>query len=360
MTPSVFTESAKTGLIYIDVLRIMAIVLVITGHVCIDLTEYEAMQTWLKAGIVGAFFGSFCINSLPIFIMLSGMLLLDKSNHESLAIFYKKRVKKVLIPFIAWLFLYYAYYLTIRGDQFSALGFVRELLVGWNTDHIPWHLWYLLMILSLYIFTPIIRAITDNLDRKVLIGFLGILFVYEFIFPLIGELFQIELGLYTYKSLSSIYLFYYLLGFVLSTREHKDNNGSLFAIFVVGYLTTFLGTVYAFLNGYNASLYNTNRLNVLIMVISIFLLIKNLCGATLKRAVLISAIRKIGSMTFGIYLVHIMIMSSLGRGDFGIRVTRDLVNPLIGIPVLTTVVFLLSLLAVYVMKKIPIIKEIVP
>ena len=71
------------------------------------------------------------------------------------------------------------------------MGFFREFLVGWNTDHIPWHLWYLPMILSLYIFTPAIRAITENLDRKALMGFLGILFVYEFILPLFGELFQI-------------------------------------------------------------------------------------------------------------------------------------------------------------------------
>jgi surface polysaccharide O-acyltransferase-like enzyme len=346
-------EPPKKYLVYADFLRIIAVLLIIIGHLCDDLSNYKTILTWFNGSVLGVFYVSFAVISVPIFIMLSGMLLLGKNTDENLAVFYKKRIKKVLIPYIVWMVIYYFHDLIIQGDPFDAIKFIKEILIGWNTDHISWHLWYLPMILSLYIFTPFIKTIMDKLDRTSLIGFLMILFLYESIFPLIGEFFQIQLGLYTYKPMSSYYLFYFVLGYVLNTFDFNIKNRSLLPFFIIGYFTTFLGTMYSFMYGYGTPLYGFNRLNVVLMSTSFFLIMKNLNTVTIKSTAFLKLIKKLSSMTFGVYLVHIIIIELLLQG-------LGYTHPLKGIPLLLIMTFLLSNMVVYIMQRIPFLKEIVP
>lgn len=352
-------STKDTHLISVDVLRISAAFLVVLGHVTAPFAEYEVMETWRTASVASLFYGPFCILSIPIFIMLSGMLLLEKNINDNIMGFYKRRINKVLIPMIVWILIYYGYNIISKGEAFSLISFMEEFLVGWKTDHIPWHLWYLPMILSLYVFAPMIKTITEHVDRTVLMGFVLVMFVYECILPLIGEFFQIELGLYTYRTFSSIYLFYFMLGYTLNSGVFDISPRALTAMFWIGFFTSWLGSVFAYSIGYDMSLIGIARLNTVIMAVSVFLLMKK--GAfVIKSSRIQGIVRELGRLSFGVYLIHILMIDTLTRGDLGVKITPYFIHPLIGIPIQAIAAFALSIVAVYFMRRIPLIRAIVP
>ena len=88
---------------WVDILRFISVFLVIIIHVSTPL-----VNNWREAShrdfMVGNLYDSLSRVSVPIFFMVSGYLLLGKK--ESLASFYKKRLKKILFPFVAWSVLY--------------------------------------------------------------------------------------------------------------------------------------------------------------------------------------------------------------------------------------------------------------
>jgi len=89
---------------YIHKLRILAIYAVVTGHVTIWMTqgaEPFSFNWWLGCWI---FF--LCVCSIPVFVMVSGALLLDDRRRESAVEFYRRRLYRVGIPFVVWSVVY--------------------------------------------------------------------------------------------------------------------------------------------------------------------------------------------------------------------------------------------------------------
>ena len=82
---------------YLDVMRLMAIIGIIFCHASIT---YVVSDMGTANFYVSAFFDCFRDFCVPIFVMLSGALLIGK--RDSLITFFKKRLSRILIPFIFW------------------------------------------------------------------------------------------------------------------------------------------------------------------------------------------------------------------------------------------------------------------
>src|SRR5258708_1620893 len=89
-----------------DLIRALAIVLVIVVHVYSEFISkiifVHSTDWWLAE-----FFESFAKISVPLFIMLSGFLLLDKKKSYTIGEFYKKRLFKIGIPILIWPVVFY-------------------------------------------------------------------------------------------------------------------------------------------------------------------------------------------------------------------------------------------------------------
>lgn len=69
----------------------------------------------------------------------------------------------------------------------------------------------------------------------------------------------------------------------------------------------------------------------------------------------------LSAASFGIYLVHHLLVGYLDlRGVWGIHFNVQLIQPWLGIPISAGVIFVLSLMVVYVLQRIPLIKQTVP
>jgi surface polysaccharide O-acyltransferase-like enzyme len=137
---------------YINVLRILAIYAVVTAHVAIWLTmatQPFVFNWWLGCWLF--YLGHF---SIPVFVMISGALLLDDARRESAGQFYRRRMVRVGIPLVVWSVAYLLVRRFIDHESLSAGSIVRLILTG----DPYYHLWFLYMIFGLYLITPALRT----------------------------------------------------------------------------------------------------------------------------------------------------------------------------------------------------------
>ena len=89
---------------YFDALRAMAIVGIVFCHSSISfvLGNIDSPDFFMVA-----FFDCFRDFSIPIFVMLSGALLIGKK--DSFKDFFKKRLSRIFIPFAFWVLIYIIY-----------------------------------------------------------------------------------------------------------------------------------------------------------------------------------------------------------------------------------------------------------
>ena len=107
----------------LDVLRIVACFLVIVNH-----TDNKMLLslTPSKSWFVSAFIFYICKVAVPLFIMISGAVLLGKE--ESYKDLYKKRVLKTVLVILIFSFVYYIDKVRIDGAVFSLKEFWQSIL----------------------------------------------------------------------------------------------------------------------------------------------------------------------------------------------------------------------------------------
>ncbi|HCK67499.1 MAG TPA: hypothetical protein DHW49_14655 [Anaerolineae bacterium] len=71
-------------------------------------------------------------------------------------------------------------------------------------------------------------------------------------------------------------------------------------------------------------------------------------------------IQKIAKASFGIYLIHIIVLEVLDRRNPWISINIDIGNPIWSIPFVTILVFLICFFIVNAMQKTKILKKIIP
>ena len=116
----------------------------------------------------------------------------------------------------------------------------------------------------------------------------------------------------------------------------------------------------AYLGHYDGLFYENTAPNVAIYVVSVFLIIKSFaeplaCLSEDKQKL----IQLFSKASFGIYLVHPMIMEAVEKGRWGFMLAPRMHPPALMILATTGAVYLLSLCAVLALQRIPYLKRIV-
>jgi surface polysaccharide O-acyltransferase-like enzyme len=107
--------------------------------------------------------------------------------------------------------------------------------------------------------------------------------------------------------------------------------------------------------------YDFVSLNVILASSAIFLLLRWLSDKTAFRSPAVQAItRSLATAAFGIYLLHVIVMEVLSDWIPFLHVNTFLGHAIWSVPLVSTIVFLLSFLIVRTLQKIPVIRNIVP
>ncbi len=143
-------KAAKPLLIWPDRLRNLAMLMVIAIHLAAPIsqqnTSYDTFYWWS-----GNFWDALSRPAVPLFVMLSGFLLLSKDY--PLADFLKRRFSRVVVPALVWMAIYSFYNYQSHGvpDNFTSA------LKGIVNGPVHYHLWYVYLIIGLYLTYPVLR-----------------------------------------------------------------------------------------------------------------------------------------------------------------------------------------------------------
>lgn len=328
------TANEKTNIGWIDVLRVAACFLVVFSHSCDPfVAHFDANREMFLTGVLC---GSLVRPCVPLFAMMTAVLLLPVKQGTTIDCFYRKRIGRIILPLIFWSIalpmMAFLYFTAINpntpnpqlsvGDYTTAtlIQRISTFIFNFNFDTTP--LWYLYMLIGLYIIMPILsswlRQATQK-EIKTLLYIWGITLFLPYIkmaAPALGYA-----GNYGHMGLMgecdwNIYgTFYYISGFIgylvlayyLKTYPLKWSWKKTAAIcipmFLSGYAVTSIGYIvtnehfpgnYAYLE----VLWYFTGINVFMMTFPIFVTIQKL-NAKPRRW-----LSQASKLTFGIYLCH--------------------------------------------------------
>jgi surface polysaccharide O-acyltransferase-like enzyme len=132
--------------------------------------------------------------------------------------------------------------------------------------------------------------------------------------------------------------------------------------FLAGYAVTVLGTWW--LSQQKGSLdetfYSSLSLNVIVMSIAAYILLRELGVALARRERVARWIRSASALGLGAYLVHALVLELLARGSFGVILDGRAMHPAFAIPLTALVAFSLSLVLCSGLRRVPVVRILVP
>ena len=259
----------KKHIVWLDVVRFVALFTVVCCHssdpfnyVFGDTTENIAdIQFW------GAAYGSLVRPCVPLFVMITGALLLPVRTDDT-ARFYKKRISRVFWPFLIWSIVYalFPWFTGVLGctpesiliffpfsgeeaaQQSLALSLQSVANIPMNFSNIGVHMWYIYLLIGLYLYLPIFSAWVEKASEKGKFWFLMAWAV-----TLLVPYYQQLVAPYLWGSCSwnGFYMLYYFAGFngylLLGhyLRHHDFSWGKTLGFgipaFLSGYAVTYFG-----------------------------------------------------------------------------------------------------------------------
>ena len=354
--PSINKMSENKNILWIDFVKVIATFSVVFLHSAAPLL-YRYNNLPLRYWWVGNIYDSMVRMCVPLFFMLSGYLLLGKT--ESLTTFFSRRVNKVVIPLIVWSIVYVMWRIFYDKDlPLSFRSFYETLLTPTY-----YHLWFLYAIIGVYLYLPVLRVIVQSTGNEILYYFIALWILAVSIIPL----FEKEASIASAFDLAALsgYTGYLIMGYLVGQRKYA-NKIFLAAIFVAlaSISITALGTYYFTVrqNKFDGYLYGYLSPNVILLSVSTFILLKYLAENlnALKTKPIRKIIRTLSVSGLGIYLIHPIFLALLGSGDLGYPIGAFSGNPLYYVPITAVLAFTLSFIATTILRQIPIVKRCVP
>lgn len=165
----------STRLLKFDVIRTIAIFMIVMIHVSAYVVLYYNKDTSSSAFIIANVFNGLSRAGTPMFLMLSGALLLDENKKTDTRTFYKKKLLSILLLLIIWLFFYASWRAIILPKihrQPPDFSLFRDYLL--KLPGLFSHLWYLFMLVGVYILIPILRLFVKKENRYYVLGYIMI------------------------------------------------------------------------------------------------------------------------------------------------------------------------------------------
>lgn len=325
----------------IDLLRILAAFMVVLLHVSAQYWGLERYNT-LYFNIFNIY-DSLVRSSVPIFFMISGIFFLSKKEIDIKKLYFKN-ILKLIILFIIFSLIYELYFMHVRGEHPE---FIETLISG------PLFLWYIPAIIGLYVISPILAPLAQNIDKKIY-KYFCILFFISTLLKTIGYLNFIP---YLPKIISNLpidlicnYYSYFIIGFLI--YKFNINEKIRKKIYILAILSPVLCSICTtLLSWYNHSnqecFYNYFSVFTFFEAIGILLYFKN--TNFISEKIYSKKIYTISKCTLGVYLVHPLIIYIFN--DFNIINIYNF-SPILSVPIISILAFIISLLIVYIYLRI--------
>lgn len=218
-------------MVWCDIVRLLAFFFLLCCHAA---DPFYAAATYASSGSSidpeliswGTRWGSLVRPCVPLFVMLTGVLTLPV--RDTMTGFYRRRIPRVLIPFLIWSAVYYMtpwltgvlgmdssiVYRLFSWAESDSQSFgdavVNVARIPYTFSFIACHMWYIYMLVGMYLYLPVFSAWVERASKKEQELFLA-LWALSTLLPYFGE----YISRYSFGTCewNSFGLFYYFSGF---------------------------------------------------------------------------------------------------------------------------------------------------
>jgi surface polysaccharide O-acyltransferase-like enzyme len=332
---------------WIDNLKVVSLFAVVILHTASPLLM-DFKQAGISYWMIGDFYNALVRFGVPIFVMITGALLLHREY--DVVDFLKRRLLRLLWPFLLWSLIYIAYTWYDEEIVYSNNVWTNIRMVLHQLKYGSYyHMWYVYMLVGLYLFIPVISKFVRNAAEKEIRYFLMVWFVVMvFSQPYLSR-FQPLIDVHYFIG----YAGYLVLGHYLAFKELPEEGIKvpLVIYFLLCLVSITAGTYFLSENAKALSTLMYEPLGPFIVLYAsgVFLLAR-VCVFQLPEVII--KLRAIaGGLSLGIYLCHALFLTLLdGQG-----INYKLCNPIVSIPLTAMLCFLLSSFLVFIISKIPVI-----
>jgi len=345
-------QATRPSIFYIDFLRFIAAISVIAIHV---LGPFRYLYSeipdsdWLAAmGI-----NSMTRWAVPVFMLISGALLLSTERAFECEHYLSKRLSKVVIPFVGWTLIYGVVGGFMVNEAFTGQWVANtaiDILQNSPNEPVWYHLWFFYDFIPLYFvmpfLIPLLKKSSPELIKLALFSW-AVLFLMHWI--KVESFLQENIILYTG---------YLVLGWYLFNRDNRPQLRAWVIAGVFMLLSNFFGswTLALETGAYNSFFMGYKTLNTAVIGGMLFVLAQTYAdGVQGKLRAIVSTISK---YSLGIYLLHPLLLipvRTLENGFYDVFGSNW-----IAIPAITFITLVVSLGLTMLLVKIPVIKRLVP
>lgn len=256
--------------------------------------------------------------AVPLFLMLSGALLLNR-NIE-IGDFFKRRLSRIIVPFVFYLIIYVGvlYCLFSFASGFEAISsYLAKVPFQYN--------WYFWLILGIYITVPVINKFVQHSTLKEIEYFIAVLFLGSIFYQI---MFILDITHYVNLNLVLCPVAYLVLGYYLSVKQFNMDKNKLVSMAVVLFIAVSIIKILAvdgylpfeYVTGYDITLSPRVSTQVdlgifeLIRVSSLFLIARyifesksGICSRIrgfLENGTISGIYTSISKASYGMYLFH--------------------------------------------------------
>ena len=349
---------------YLDLCRVLAIFGVVMIHIVpmwlypVDSFDWNALS----------FYNSLSRVCVPLFVMISGALLLAPGREVPLKTLYGKYLLRFVTCLLFWSAMYYLFIVYARDPSFHWRDFEPRRFIASVLGGHPYHHWFLFMIITLYIISPLLRHIAGS--RRLTLYYLALWGVFEigvYSLQLVGTAFP-DLGATGLFWLGQADAFankvtptmvmgmsgYMVLGYYLHANPPRGAALRLLQVLgLAGLAVTLLGTYAISLRAGQLAeaFYSARSLAVLAMSVAVFVSARAMWPAATRKENRL--LKTVAECSFGVYLIHDFFLVFLGGRGFTPALFSRAVSPLL----VNLAYFCLCLGAVYLIRKIPLARK---
>ena len=314
------TKSSKQRRVYLDLINSVAIMWVVLLHVRFISPDNPSSSAWWVENILSGF----GVAAVPLFFMATGINLLDFTRRESIGTFYRKRFTKILIPMILWAQVYLFVHMWTGSTPFPGVHEILRTLVAPSSEAATF--WYLEVLVGVYLVLPIfsyaIRGVQAEQATTARTRFLWLMAALGLFLPILTQGIHLLRPNIFPEFIAPItgYLGFCLLGYALANTEFSR------AWRIVIYLSGVLGlAVYIFGGAYliahrpdlKSVAHGYLALPAILWASAVLVFCKysriGQASATVQNI-----LKRLAALTFGIYLVHLLIIQILEAMNFSL------------------------------------------
>lgn len=346
MSETVNKKSIDKSLEYLRVFACLGVVLIHVFKLALDFyfDDLSTAQHIFYEAVVNNL--RWCV---PVFLMITGSLLLSQQKEITLEKLYKKYIFRILVVLLAFGYAFafielFFYERTVKAYMFFEA--LKMVICGRSWDH----LWYLYMLVVLYMLLPIIKAFIKAVSNNVLKYSLFIMVLFISAIPMIRAVgFEFAFNM----QVTSIYVFYPILGYCLYNRIISVTNKTSVILLVLsfGFLIGCSVIHYTYDIDMPEVLTSHGSFFVIIQSVAIFNIGYN--NVRFKNKTAEKICLNFAKLSFGIYIIHMFFLNLIYKLLY---LSPAKYTELIFIPVYV-ITLVLSYVATAIMKKVPVVKK---